>query len=261
MKDLKARTLSSIIYVALIFSSIEFKFFGLIFLLFISISLFEISRVSKKHILLQIFLLLFLYIIIDFQVVNYLEISSFSVYIIIFNIIYIILMLNKNFDLNSSFKLHSFCLFNLVLPSINLLILNNINSKFLIFFFCVIWFNDTFSYFFGTVLGKKPLHKRISPNKTFEGAIFGGLVTLILMMLVGLNYSTFESYKIAVIIFSTLIMATFGDLIQSKFKRDFGVKDSGSILPGHGGIYDRIDSTIFSITGFVLFTLLFDYVS
>jgi phosphatidate cytidylyltransferase len=110
-------------------------------------------------------------------------------------------------------------------------------------------------------LGKKPLHKRISPNKTFEGAIFGGLVTLILMILVGLNYSTFESYKIAVIIFSTLIMATFGDLIQSKFKRDFGVKDSGSILPGHGGIYDRIDSTIFSITGFVLFTLLFDYVS
>ena len=76
MKDLKARTLSSIIYVALIFLSIEFKFFGLIFLLFISISLFEISRVSKKHILLQIFLLLFLYIIIDFQVVNYLEISS-----------------------------------------------------------------------------------------------------------------------------------------------------------------------------------------
>ncbi|MEC8363965.1 MAG: phosphatidate cytidylyltransferase [Bacteroidota bacterium] len=261
MKDLKARTLSSIIYVALIFSSIEFKFFGLIFLLFISISLFEISRVSKKDILLQIFLLLFLYIIIDFQVVNYLEISSFSVYLIIFNIIYIILMLNKNFDLNSSFKLHSFCLFNLVLPFINLLILNNINSKFLIFFFCVIWFNDTFSYFFGTVFGNKPLHKRISPNKTFEGAILGGLVTLILMILVGLNYSTFESYKIAIIIFSTLIMATFGDLIQSKFKRDFGVKDSGSILPGHGGIYDRIDSTIFSITGFVLFTLLFDYVS
>ncbi|MEC7549190.1 MAG: phosphatidate cytidylyltransferase [Bacteroidota bacterium] len=187
--------------------------------------------------------------------------SSFSVYLIIFNIIYIILMLNKNFDLNSSFKLHSFCLFNLVLPFINLLILNNINSKFLIFFFCVIWFNDTFSYFFGTVLGKKPLHKRISPNKTFEGAILGGLVTLILMILVGLNYSTFESYKIAVIIFSTLIMATFGDLVQSKFKRDFGVKDSGSILPGHGGIYDRIDSTVFSITGFVLFTLLFNYVS
>jgi phosphatidate cytidylyltransferase len=128
-------------------------------------------------------------------------------------------------------------------------------------FFCIIWLNDAAAFLIGSSIGKTPLAKSISPNKTYEGFVGGVLLASIATVLVGtqcLELSYYFLFSIAVI---TAITASIGDLIQSKVKRICNVKDSGRILPGHGGVYDRIDSTLFAIPVFLGMLYLFLYVS
>ncbi len=114
-----------------------------------------------------------------------------------------------------------------------------------ILIFSTIWICDTVAYFYGSRFGKHPLFKRVSPNKTWEGAIAGFFVGIIAA--VGLHYifipslSTIDSMVIGLIVG---ILGQISDLIESLYKRDAGVKDSSSILPGHGGFLDRFDSPI-----------------
>jgi phosphatidate cytidylyltransferase len=107
-----------------------------------------------------------------------------------------------------------------------------------------IWINDTMAYIVGSLIGRTPLSK-ISPKKTWEGTI-GGIV---LAMLVSFIYSqaTTEGLKIVGITAIASIAGTLGDLFESKLKRMAGVKDSGHIMPGHGGFLDRFDSLLFAI--------------
>ena len=114
-----------------------------------------------------------------------------------------------------------------------------------ILMFSTIWICDTAAYFFGVRFGKHPLFKRVSPNKTWEGAVAGFVAGIIAA--VGLHYlfipslSTIDSLVIGVIVG---ILGQISDLIESLYKRDAGVKDSSNILPGHGGFLDRFDSPI-----------------
>jgi len=123
-------------------------------------------------------------------------------------------------------------------------------------FLILLWSSDTFAYLTGRAFGKTPLAPKISPKKTWEGSIGGAICTIgisfILYKTMGQGQSSFNSLGfftlfqwvgLAVII---MIFGTFGDLIESKFKRVLGVKDSGNILPGHGGILDRFDSLLFA---------------
>ena len=107
--------------------------------------------------------------------------------------------------------------------------------------------NDTFAYLSGSLLGKHKLFPRISPKKSWEGAIGGGLMTII----VGLCVSPYiEGYTIrdtAIISCIVVVFGIYGDLLESLFKRSIEIKDSGNILPGHGGILDRFDAIIFTI--------------
>ncbi|WP_028399011.1 phosphatidate cytidylyltransferase [Ectobacillus panaciterrae] len=110
----------------------------------------------------------------------------------------------------------------------------------------VIWATDSGAYFIGKAIGKHKLWPEISPNKTVEGSI-GGIICAIAVAFV---YNAFEpvSGSIAVLIGVTIAVSIFGqigDLVESAFKRHYGVKDSGKILPGHGGILDRFDSLLF----------------
>ncbi len=107
------------------------------------------------------------------------------------------------------------------------------------------WLTDSGAYFVGKKFGKKAMAPIISPNKTIAGAVGGILTTAVFIILVSVFLEVFNIYYL---IFSFLFpaVAIMGDLFESCIKRDFGVKDTGTIIPGHGGILDRFDSFIFT---------------
>jgi phosphatidate cytidylyltransferase len=120
------------------------------------------------------------------------------------------------------------------------------NPNIIIGIFILIWSNDTFAYVIGKSIGKHKLLERISPKKTIEGFI-GGLAGAVWASFLIFKY--IGHFNLTIWITLALIASVFGtigDLIQSKFKRQAGVKDSGALMPGHGGLYDRLDSIIYS---------------
>jgi len=95
-------------------------------------------------------------------------------------------------------------------------------------------------------LGKHKLIERISPNKTWEGAIGGAIFGILISILFFHFFNYFSMLQVILISFLTIIAGTFGDLAESMIKRNFHVKDSGKVLPGHGGLLDRFDSMLFA---------------
>ena len=110
-----------------------------------------------------------------------------------------------------------------------------------------IWINDTMAYLVGSLIGKTPLSP-VSPKKTWEGTIGGALLTVLVMVLVGRYSLHFPIKPLLLISLTAAIAGTLGDLFESKLKRLANVKDSGSIMPGHGGFLDRFDSLLLATT-------------
>lgn len=139
-----------------------------------------------------------------------------------------------------------------------LLITQSQGMKHMFYFFAVIWIYDTMAYFIGSLWGRKKLAPTISPAKTWEGLIGGFLVTsLIFLIFKNVFFNDFNILFYTTSLITIMISATFGDLFESKIKRNAGVKDSGTIFPGHGGVLDRLDSVFFaSPFYFVLLILL-----
>ena len=125
--------------------------------------------------------------------------------------------------------------------------------------FLLIWTNDCFAYSIGRLFGKRKLFERISPNKTWEGAIGGIVFTLILGYIIGafINKGNELFWVVSALIIAPC--SIFGDLLESLFKRSLNIKDSGTILPGHGGILDRFDATLFTIPFFYAWAMLYLY--
>ena len=130
--------------------------------------------------------------------------------------------------------------------------------------FVFLWINDTGAYLCGSLLGKHKLFPRISPGKSWEGSIGGGILVIAIAVLVwyltekyGINDIGLNAYEWAGLGLTIVVFGTWGDLIESLFKRTLGIKDSGNILPGHGGMLDRFDSSLMAIPAAViyLFTL------
>ena len=131
-------------------------------------------------------------------------------------------------------------------------------GKIWIFFLLVVIFaTDTGAFYFGRILGRHKLYEAVSPNKTWEGAI-GGLLCSFIAAFVFLKI--LPIYKInpciIMLVFFLSVFSQAGDLVESTIKRHYGVKDSGNILPGHGGMLDRIDGLLFSIPVLYLFLLI-----
>jgi len=137
----------------------------------------------------------------------------------------------------------------------------NYQPVFILAVLLFIWVNDSFAYLSGRAFGKHKLFERISPKKTWEG-FAGGLLASVIASLI---FSHFYSYLpvpawigFAVL---TVVFGTLGDLFESMIKRSLAVKDSGKIIPGHGGILDRFDSTILSIPAAVVYLLIFGFLN
>ena len=129
-------------------------------------------------------------------------------------------------------------------------------------FLSLIWISDSAAYVFGVTFGKRPLFKTVSPKKSIEGFI-GGLSFAIMLSIIFSFYLSLNITLLQWIILGLLTgcTGTLGDLVQSQFKREAGVKDSGNLLPGHGGLYDRMDSIIFAAPIIYLTLTIFNYVS
>ncbi|WP_085992387.1 phosphatidate cytidylyltransferase [Oceanobacillus senegalensis] len=118
--------------------------------------------------------------------------------------------------------------------------------KNILFAFLIVWSTDTGAYLFGRALGKRKLWPTISPNKTVEGAV-GGIVLACIVTAIFHFFFPFQ-HSMVMVIAVTIIASIFGqigDLVESALKRIYNVKDSGKLLPGHGGILDRFDSLLF----------------
>ena len=154
-------------------------------------------------------------------------------------------------------------LFYLCLPSSMMLFMYRVDlfgilagSRIIILIFCVLWSNDVFAYLTGKLLGKHKLFPRISPGKTVEGSL-GGLVFTVIGMFVFAHFADWLPHLAAIgIAFISVVFGTLGDLCESMLKRQAGVKDSGKLIPGHGGILDRFDSVMFSVPFIFVYLLL-----
>jgi len=141
-------------------------------------------------------------------------------------------------------------LFYIALPFglLNFLYLQGVNYTFILLlgFFIILWANDTFAYLFGITFGKHRLFERISPKKSWEGSIGGGLSSIaIACVIASLDKSLPLIHWIAIAVI-IVISGTLGDLVESMLKRSLNCKDSGTLLPGHGGILDRFDAVLIS---------------
>jgi phosphatidate cytidylyltransferase len=137
--------------------------------------------------------------------------------------------------------------------------------------FILIWCSDTFAYCGGSLFGKHKMFERISPKKTWEGFAIGGLFTcgaaaglsFIPYFSDALLYGASTTTNVLVWVFFGLIvfvMGTLGDLIESMFKRAYGVKDSGNVMPGHGGMLDRFDSFLFAMPFCMIYWVLITFI-
>ena len=128
--------------------------------------------------------------------------------------------------------------------------------------FVFLWINDTGAYLSGSLFGKHKLFPRVSPGKSWEGSIGGGLLVVAVAALMGwletsgtvvmdnVYFSIPEWMGLGLIV---VFFGTWGDLVESLFKRTLGIKDSGSILPGHGGMLDRFDSSLMALPAAVIY--------
>ena len=133
----------------------------------------------------------------------------------------------------------------------------------LIFAFILIWVNDIFAYLTGSAIGRHKLFPRISPKKTIEGSIGGAVFTMLFAYFINrfvLNVFFFENYindiEVLFLALCVVVFGTLGDLTESMMKRHAGVKDSGNIIPGHGGILDRFDATFMAMPFVFIYLLL-----
>ena len=126
--------------------------------------------------------------------------------------------------------------------------------------FVFLWINDAGAYCVGSLLGRHKLFPRISPGKSWEGSIGGGLLVVAVAVaiwhfttLYDVNDLGLNAYEWAGLGMVVVVFGTWGDLIESLFKRTLGIKDSGNILPGHGGMLDRFDSTLLAVPAAVVY--------
>lgn len=282
MGETLKRAISGAVYVFLLLASILYstESFLILFGIFLIISLFEFCNLIKVNKLIPVITGASIYLFITFFS-NYdrsknVDIPTLDNILLATTLLISIkciffLFDNKNQEINNLSK-YLYLLGYITLPFVFITKIsfgiNAYNPKIVIGLFILIWTNDTFAYIVGKSIGKHKLFEKISPKKTIEGflgglifAIFAGYLISSYLIKPSAQFSD-KSILIWMIIAAIVgVIGTVGDLIESKFKRVAGVKDSGKIMPGHGGVLDRLDSVIFVAPFIFLFYKILYYVS
>ena len=129
-----------------------------------------------------------------------------------------------------------------------LLMMHMFDKYLIIMLFCLIWINDVFAYLTGMAIGKHKLFERISPKKTIEGSLGGLVMTVVTAFLVNHFWlHMMQDWRMMGMAMVVVIFGSLGDLCESMMKRQAGVKDSGNVIPGHGGVLDRFDATFLAV--------------
>jgi phosphatidate cytidylyltransferase len=121
----------------------------------------------------------------------------------------------------------------------------------------IIWASDTGAYFAGTKFGKTKLFERVSPKKSWEGSIGGTAAAMMMALGISYFYTDLHAWEWLILAGIAVITATYGDLVESLFKRSIAIKDSGSVIPGHGGFLDRFDGLLLSVPFILAYLILF----
>lgn len=252
MSENITRSISGLIYIVVLIGATLFSewSYQLLILVFLAIGVYEFSKLVNiklihafQIVILTIGVIFITQYIIPFYFYNLIGVLALTT-------LFIQLFKKDNTQLEAYSK-YGYLIGYITIPFIALLKLPYIENiyepRIIIGIFILIWTNDTFAYLTGKSIGKNKLFERISPKKTIEGFLGGLLFSII----AGLTLSYFFSFYSSIIWISSAIFAstfgTIGDLVESKFKRQANVKDSGKIMPGHGGILDRLDSIIFVV--------------
>ena len=279
MKEFYTRSLTAIAYAAVLLFSLFYNQYLFYFVGFICslILVFEFIKLitdynhkflsidsGKSNLILYLTFPLYIFLFLlsknsTFQLV-------FLLIIILTNIILGFSLLKKKLFsfsiLKNRFIGHFYLVGSLVIFFTMSNVTNSHNPLIVFSFLMLIWVSDSAAYVFGVNFGKRPLFKSVSPKKSVEG-FFGGIIFSIILSLFFYKYLNIDFTIIQWLIIGLLTssLGALGDLVQSQFKREAGVKDSGKFLPGHGGLYDRMDSIIFAAPFIYLTIKIFIYVS
>ena len=253
MGDLLVRSLSGLIYVTLILSTLFLDrnwtvvLFGILgFLTLQELLTLLRSKSYLPHLLLFIGFVL-LYIEKDSIFVPAILISTCIFNIILAYQLFASIQLKNNLLYRYGLSLlYLIGGFTLIIKIADIDIVNQ-PATLLVSIFLLIWASDSFAYLIGVNFGKRKLFPSVSPNKSIEGFVGGLMGAVLVSIIVAIKiYPSIAIGNWIILAILTSTLGTIGDLVQSKLKRTAGVKDSGKIMPGHGGIYDRLDSIIYT---------------
>ncbi len=267
MKELFRRSLTGIIYVALLLSTVFLNTdaYDFLFMAFGLACLYEFKRMVKikGYYIFMVYLFLwwlFIYFLEDTAFINLLMIFTITVDLAL--LAYLFSPKQRKFNDVQKFIIALLyigggCIFLTKIPYIN-----DTFAKFLITgIFILVWVNDTFAFVVGKLFGKTKLYATVSPKKTIEGSLGGLAFSLLAAFLISKCVTVLNLNYWLILAVVVVVMGSLGDLLESKFKRVAGIKDSGAILPGHGGILDRLDSLVYAAPFAYLTLNLIDYVS
>ncbi len=273
MKEILIRSLSGLLYVLLLILCLNYEqLLNALFFIFGLICLGEFKKLIQLKSYIPYLIFITLYVVFGYwQLVlntdtGLDEVTQIFMVLTIFVELFLIkdLFSEKTIPLFAS-KRFILTTFYLSSAFVFLILIANYHEKYnpniLLGSFILVWVNDSFAYLVGKNFGKQKLFEKISPKKTVEGFLGGLFFSCVASYFIATftGLLGFTSWLILSIIIS--VFGTLGDLIESKFKRQANVKDSGVIMPGHGGLLDRLDSIIFAAPFIYLFLRIIQYVS
>jgi phosphatidate cytidylyltransferase len=272
MNNFVQRTITGVLFVALLVGCILFApiSFGTLFVAVSALASYEFASLINKHVegaevnkIISMLGSAYLFLALMAFCIDIAEPKVFLPYILLLMYLFIseLYLKRENPLLNWAYAMMSQLYIGLPFALLNVLAFQNdpeiegvsYNPILPLSVFIFLWLNDTGAYCIGSLIGKHRLFERISPKKSWEGSIGGGIVAIGVSQLLAYFFPFMSMPAWAGLALTVVIFGTWGDLTESLLKRRLGVKDSGHILPGHGGMLDRFDSALMAIPAAVVY--------